>query len=350
MNMQNITNTGFIPSHDYRDAHKDLIMGAETPVKLKATDFSDSLVKAFQYSKPFCTSYSVAKYISYRMLKDSGDVVDLSEDGLARLSGTSVLGNTFQSVFGTAFGSGVWLQPDFPNFGITVGSVSEWNKLMKVPEEKLALLKSFKEHGYWRINTDAATLAQELQTKPLIFSFGIGETFNTEKEIVEPPKTVKVLHASVLAGWHPVKGYKVHDSLMRPPWSGEYYLAPEYEILSAYEITKAIPANWKDLQEQAQKNEFQFCLDHYGMRRDIEKEQLVAGQMVKAFRAFNNESVWQAAGKFWTVYINAIVYGGYNLEYTKFFKWQPGDIINDCYNWRRTGRHLFNFNLLRNQQ
>jgi len=92
---------------------------------------------------------------------------------------------------------------------------------------------------------------------------------------------------------------------------------------------------------------FEHCLNHYGKPRDFALEQKVAAKLVKEFQKFKNQSVWEAAGKFWNVYTNAVAYGGYSISYG--ITWMPGDVINDCYHWRRTGEHIFDFNKLRSE-
>lgn len=332
-------------SLDPRDAWKDLIVTGTDRIEIPNIDWSDKLRIEFQGYKPFCTAYSTTKVLDFLINSDS------SQDALALMTNTQPWGNYTNTVFGFVKNNGVVKQSEYGDI-----SLEYWNLIKNYGNKiKYAVsntiynkLKKPEKFGWMRINTNSNVLAAELQNGPLIIIFGIGETFNTKKDVVEPYKKVNFWHQSVLAGYDKYKGFLVNDSLRGPRGNGKYYLSRDYPIVSAYQLTANMPENWKEKQKQAQNEEFGFCLQHYGYPRDLTKEQIVAAQMVKAFRKFNNESVWQAAGRFWTVYINAIVYGGYSLEYRNMFgKWMPGDVINDCYHWRRTGRHIFNFNNLR---
>lgn len=344
--MERLINTG-LPNKlpiDPRDAWKDLIMAGEIN-ETKDVDHSSKLRKEFQGYKPFCVSYSSAKVFDAIENKDS------SQDALALMTNTQEWGNYTNAVFIWMAEQGLVKQSDFPDI-----SLETWNTIKglgnniknEVPQNIYDKLIKPKKLGWMRLDTSKTILSSEVQTKPLIVIMPIGESFYTKNDVIEPPKQQYLLHQTVLAGIKHGKGYKIHDSLRGPLADGEYYLDWNYPILSAYELTASMPFDWKEKQQASLDKEFGFCLNHYDLPRDLSKEQFIAGEMVRAFRAFKNESVWQAAGKFWTVYVNAITYGGYSLEYYRLgMKWTAGDVINDCYQWRRTGKHIFDFNKLR---
>lgn len=329
---------------DPRDAWKDLIVAGEIN-EAKDIDHSPKLRKEYQGYKPFCVSYSSTKVYDAIEKKDS------SQDALALMTNTQSWGNYTNQVFIYMAEKGLVKQADFPDI-----SLETWNTIQKlgnnikdeVPADVYAKLIKPKKLGWMRLDTSKTILSSEVQTKPLLLVIPLGDSFNTKQEVVEPPKNVTYLHQTVLAGIKHGKGFKIHDSLRGPLGEGEYYLDWNYPIYSAYELTASMPFDWKETQQANLDKEFGLCLNHYGYPRDLSKEQFVAGEMVRAFKAFKNESVYQAAGKFWTVYVNAIAYGGYSLEYYRLgVKWTAGDVINDCYHWRRTGEHLFDFNKLR---
>lgn len=140
-------------------------------------------------------------------------------------------------------------------------------------------------------------------------------------------------HVVVLKGWDDDLGiWYLHDSLI---WktNGEHTVDKSYQFGSAYSIL-ALPQNWREIRDEKRSEGMQDALNHYGLKRSLEREIEVANEMLKQFKAFNNQSVLEAAGRFWPLYTNAIAYGGYSYR----------DIVNDCYNWRRTGEHIFDLN------
>jgi hypothetical protein len=334
--------TGLQLRVDTRDVYKDQILAGGEPKILQNTNFSKLMRKEFQGYKTFCTAYSTTKVADVLYKKDS------SQDALALMTNTNAVGNTTNNVFAFVKNRGTVKQSDFPDI-----SLETWNQIKylgqavkdQVPSSVYAKLEMLKSFGYLRLNTDKQVLMQELQDHPVVAIIGLGNSFNTSNEVVEPNSNINYYHQTVLAGMQKDKGFLVNDSLRGPLGTGDYYLDFDYPILSAYELTKEMPINWKELQAASLEKDFSICLNHYGMPRDIMRETFVAGEMVRAFQAFKNDSVFQAAGKFWTVYVNAITYGRYSLEYYRLgIKWMPGDVINDCYHWRRAGEHLFDFN------
>lgn len=159
-------------------------------------------------------------------------------------------------------------------------------------------------------------------------------------------------HVIRLKGWD-MNGWIRQDSITDSAASdGTYTLSKDYNFYFAYVLTDVTPAARAEIYKK-RKEGFERCLNHYGKPRDFEAEQAAAMLLVAEFTKFHNQSVWEAAGKFWTVYINAVAYGGYSISYFKgmgpLSQWFPGDVINDCYNWRRTGQHIFDFNLTREE-
>ena len=124
----------------------------------------------------------------------------------------------------------------------------------------------------------------------------------------------------------------IHDSLA---WktNGERRLSLDYQFACAYSIVD-LPPNAREISDAGRAALAPNALDHYGQRRNYEREVQVANEMLVQFKAFKNQSVQDAAGLFWTVYINAVAYGGFSFR----------DVVNDCYEWRRTGKHIFDFN------
>jgi hypothetical protein len=170
--------------------------------------------------------------------------------------------------------------------------------------------------------------------EPLLITIGLGSGFNNrgESTVIEQPSSYSSYHALLLIGYDIQGNWQVFDSL-GVAW---YWISKDYELLSVTSLTE-LPIDWKVVQETAQKEEFGVALNHYGKARVLQLEVASANAMMTAFTKSKNQSVFEAAGRFWTVYINAVAYGKYSVT----------DIINDCYNWRRTGKHSFNLNTVR---
>ncbi len=156
-------------------------------------------------------------------------------------------------------------------------------------------------------------------------------------------------HAVVLAGWDDDGSWWIFDSLQpTTDFNGYHRFSKDYGFNTAYAVVM-LPDSWQQLRDEA-RTPPPGNAERYGKPRDYAAEVVFASEMLAAFKKFNNESVLAAAGKFWEMLIRAGVYGGYNLSYEKQGVWYPGDLINDVYAWRRTGKHLFNFDKQRDQQ
>jgi len=224
----------------------------------------------------------------------------------------------------------------------------DWNALkryaLNVDKQAMAAGKHIKIDGYSYVNPSVKRwMIDAMEKTPLILIVRLSSDYSNDYVFGRGPGGG--LHAVELLHINNNGNYRILDSLQyRLGFNGRKTLDKDYPyIVSAYSV-RDLPDDWKALQEKAAKETFGECLNHYGLKRDFAKEQEVAGQMVKEFEKFNSQSVWEAAGRFWTVYINAIVYGNYTLSYYKHGRWLPGDVINDCYQWRRSGEHIFEFN------
>lgn len=325
-------NTGLQLKFDYRNAEKELIAGL-SGVEIKNVDHSEQLQKTFQHWKPFCVNYMVSK-LSMNTFKDQQD---LSEDGLAIASNTGKSGTDFNNVLSTAKNVGFFKQADFPNFNPNEYSWDDWDRMFEflTPELKTQARKPEK-FGWWYVPTRSEVLMREIQERPIGVAIPLGESWNTNSDVKMPPSRINCWHATIIAGLDTARElFIMHDSLQNH--GGRWFMPFDYPMSAAIQLTDALPPNWQEIQALALEQEFAVCLGHYGKPRDLFAEIVFAGKMASAFKKFRNESVWQAAGRFWAVYINAGVYAGYSLE----------DLWNDCFNWRRTGQHAFNLNKIR---
>jgi len=230
-----------------------------------------------------------------------------------------------------------------------------WEELkayaLNVDISALALAKHTKIDGYSYVNPrDKSAMIDALEHSPLHLIVRMSKDWY--KDRVYGHGYTDSLHDITLLYIDHYGNYHIQDSLgYYEGFSGHKIVDngfPQSYILSAFSV-RDLPDDWKAIQEAKKAELAQHCLNHYGQRRDFAKEQIVAAKMVTEFKKFNNQSVWEAAGRFWTILVNMGAYGGYSISYHKNGKWCPGDIINFVYHWRRTGKLVFDPNKLRNE-
>ena len=286
---------------------------------------------------PFCAAFSGTKLIETKSEFED----EYSQADLFFKSGGSKKGTYFRAILEAARVKGLVDYEELP-MPSDLYDLAEWEDLKLRSDQ---LVGKWKIPGYARVanNSDEIKSAM-LQYGALLV--GVDAT-RGYFEYRAKRNQVRDNHAVLLVGWDE-GSWIVFDSLERElGFNGYHHLDASYEFYNAWCILD-LPPDWRKKKEETQQNEFQYCLDHYGKPRNLSKEKEVANELEREFKKFNNQSVWEAAGKFWTVYVNAISYDSYNSHYYKPWPiWKPGDVINDCFNWRRTGKHLFDFNFER---
>lgn len=286
---------------------------------------------------PFCVSFAASKLDEF-FSKQAGTYANLSARWLAAASGTSKVGNSLVAVLDVLKAQGCVKDEVFPTGFILKTQPSNWDEVMdisKIPFTAKDEAKAYAIKGYAAIPSfDREYIKDALQKAPLLIAIGLGSTFGQRYTTtpVEQPKSYSVYHSVLLVGWDENDNWEIYDSLGLT----SYYLNKNYELLVVFSVLD-LPDDWNAKQKMASVNEFPVIESHYGQPRIVAAEQRAATDLQAAFKAFNNKSVYDAAGRFWFLYTNAVAYGGYTIT----------DCVNDCYNWRRTGKHIWDFNKFR---
>ena len=345
--MQEIGNIGHRPGIDPNGAWADLVAGASDQTnqpapKGKTSRFNTLPVRHQQGGKPFCEAYSTTHHRE-SAASLVGQYNALEPDFLAEASGTNRHGNTDAAVLTAAKNIGIALAGEFthqPDNWQMPPDDSPLALPAGLPAITLAHAKSWAIGGFTYLNPRALTaLMIALDNGPIVVSIGVeGATFGSRQEGVtmhQPKNPYQDFHKIMIADYDQAgQFFTIRDSLRVDGWQ----IGFDYELLSAESISETpLPANWRDLQAATQNALIPNNANYYGKQWNLQAEVVVAGTMAAAFHAFNNPAVLAAAGRFWQMYIRAIAYGGYS--YT--------DVVNDCYHWRRTGQHIFDFNKCR---
>lgn len=337
---------------DPRDYWLDEVLGSDEVRQFPESHRITGLSYDPQFSYPYCVSFATTTMIEYAMREKKGGVVKYSQPHLFYHAGGSEVGSTFRGNLNVAKDKGVIDYDKYPMPDPRYSRPDDWHAIGKAKAFSIPFDNSDTISGYVRILSN-----NQEEMKRAILDHGpvLVEVLAAKAYFTDPwHKTTDVRknHAVLCVGWTKDGRWILFDSLsyVSAPkdWGGEMLpagyrtVSPDYSFGAAYVLTE-LPKNVKTVVEKARTLP-PGNAERYGLSRDYPKELEVASQMLVEFKKFNNQSVLEAAGRFWELYIRAIVYGGYSLSYTKWGRWYAGDIINDCYHWRRTGQHIFNFN------
>jgi hypothetical protein len=337
-----VKNSGFLPNpFDPRDVWEDEILGGET-ITVPRNHLIDSLRFEPQGSHPFCVSMATTKMAEYLYGKNGYYGLELSPPFVYYNSGGGYIGSYFRSNLDTLVRIGspkdeIAPMPD---------NLWEWDRNIYEREKrqytKMGTFSPLKVKAYIRISPDAGTLREAIiKYGPLLVGgYAGGGWWNYETK----RQSASDNHAVLLVGWAENGAWHVFDSLQpHKNFDGYHVLSPDYGFHGAYAVTE-LPADWREKRDKVRSEPFENVLNHYGKPRNFEAEVRAANKMLEEFTRFKNQSVLAAAGRFWTVLVNMVVYGGYSISYRKWGRWQPGDIINFVYAWRRTEEFIFDPN------
>ncbi len=334
---------GLIPdSFDPRDVWADEVLAGEE-ISLPPKYSIEGLNYEQQFAYPFCVSFAATTMLEWHY-KKAGKDVKLSQPHLFFHAGGGVNGSSFRPNLDVLKGSGAIDYDKCPmptaNFGADTTFINKIKQeILSVPFTDPKTLG-----GYVRIKPDEESIRRAImQYGPVL----VGVNATVASYYTGKGKREKNTdnHGILRTGWDdPANTLEIFESL---GWakknSGYATLDRSYTFNTAYAITE-LPANWREVRDAVRSEPFQNALNHYGLRRDYEAEVKAAALILSEFKRFNNQSVLEAAGRFFTVLINMVVYGGYNISYTKYGIWKPGDILNFVYHWRRTGEFIFDPN------
>lgn len=321
--------TGYLPNpHDPRDVWSDEVLAGSTQA-IPAYYLIPSIPFEAQGSYPFCTSFATCKLLQEAIKKAGGSQTLFSQPYQFFHSNGQMWGSTFRDNLNTAVNLGLIPWSDLP----MPDSLWDLNGYDSLKEKSGTVTPSSQQKalGYVRINPNTDDMKKAiLEYGPILTGVAASGTYWADGS--ERPPGSPVNHCVLIVGWREDGCWAIHDSLQPlANFDGYHYLAKDYEFDSCYALAP-LPTNWRDLRDQARAAP-PTNANYYGKHRDLAAEQSFATQMLATFQKFNNQSVTDAAGRFWEMYIRAGVYGGYSLT----------DLVNDCYNWRRTGQHVFNF-------
>lgn len=323
-------NSGFLrDGADFRDVWLDEIYAGDTgplpeSYRIEGLPFKD------QFQNPFCGAMAVVTAAQHKYKQLDGKDYEFSQPHLFYQAGGTVQGSSTRPLLDVATKPGLIPYKDFP----IKNDTTTFFKDRYAAERKAALDMPFRDAK--KINGYARVICTEDRLRSAILTYGglvtpvaaYGAYFadGASKRVNGEDNHLVYRH-----GWEKDR-LLVHDSLA---WktNGDRWLDSSYQFASAYCLLD-LPENWREIRDEARAKVAPNALEHYGQRRSLEREIEVANELLKQLKAFNNQSVLEAAGRFWTVLVNAIAYGGYSYR----------DCINDVYNWRRTGQHIFDFN------
>jgi hypothetical protein len=320
---------------DPKDVWEDeLYSGEEAPLpeEYETTGF----IFKEQGMYPFCVSMAIVAQLQSIYETINSRVRKFSQGHLFFNAGGNQEGSSVRDNLAVVTKDGVIEYDKMPlpeaiNFPPSTWEIDLRKKAMSIP-----FADSYKIDGYARIEvTEDALKRAVLRYKAVIVPVCVDSSYRSGNAVRTKNNDN---HIVLLKGWTKDK-WKMFDSLI---WktNGEHTLDRKYTFLSAWVPLTGLQPNWRQEVYDNREKDFQPALAHYGKKRNFAKEVEVANELLKQLKKFNNKSVMDAAGRWWTVFVNAIAYGGYT--YT--------DIINSTYNWRRTGKHLFEFDLETREQ
>lgn len=336
--------TGYIPdSFDPRDVWLDELVsgdGIPSELPLPPAFTIENLPYEPQGSYPFCASFAATTMLEHLLNRD-GAKRALSQPHLFYHAGGTKVGSTFRNNLDVLRQKGGIPYAKYPMPNPKVGKPEGWFETLAAQASTTPFKAVQKLEGYARVIPDAEHLKRALMTYgPILVGVSTkGGYYDGNASRVSSVDN----HAVLLVGWTPTH-WQIFDSLWWVEKKRGYGTVNiNYTFNSAYAITE-LPEDWKEVVEEARAEPFANALNHYGKPRDFEAEERFAVKMLDEFKRFNNQSVLDAAGRFWTVLVNAGVYGQYSLSYYKMGIWYPGDLINFIYHWRRTDGFIFDLN------
>lgn len=281
---------------------------------------------------PFCAATAVTTAAEYAYKRDTGITKRFSQAHLFFNGGGTKSGASATRLLNVARKNGMVLYGAMPMPELFEDN---WCQILRKKALSIPFKDAYKIPGFLGVVPDKDKIKKAIfNYGPLIIgvyaSFIDGYYTGNGKR-----KTQRDNHLVVLAGWDDVDNkWIIHES---QNWAknteGYVTLHQDYTFNCVLGIPEGLPENWREIIDEKRKAP-EGALEHYGQLRVWQKEKNAEQALIDAFSKFNNKSVSDAAGRFWPIYINAIAYGGYSVK----------DVVNDCYNWRRTGQNIFDFN------
>lgn len=330
---------------DPRNVYVDELGGDEDLAPLPKSYRTEGLKFEPQGKWPFCVAMSITKMFEYAIFQKTGIHTEFSPPHLFFHGQGGINGSYVHLLLDLARKSGVVSLGHCPmpkNLWDASTFSEEKEDVLKVMFENTEKIPGY---AYVTPRTDDLKRAIMKYGMVMVGVYAGGGYFGDRAKRANTRNN----HLTLLVGWEEDGGWVIFDSVQPSknlPYGGYHVLSSTYDFGTCAVLTE-LPADWKARRDEARSEPYAHCLNHYGKPMDFAAEVAFAAQMDAEFKKFNNQSVYEAAGKFWHVLTNMGVYGGYSLSYRKFGMWQPGDLINMIYHWRRTGVLLFDPNKTR---
>lgn len=320
---------GFIPdTFDDRDLWRDEIYAGNTVTFAKAYRTEGVSFKE-QFQNPICGAMAIVTAAQQKYKELNGKEYEFSQPHLFYNAGGTPQGSSIRPLLNVATKQGLIPYKDFPIKNDTTTFFKDRYEI----ERRTALNMPFRDAK--KINGYAKVICNEAHLKEAIIADGgvavpvaaYGAYFSdTASKRVSGNDN----HLVYLKGWDEGK-WLIHDSLA---WktNGDRWLDGSYQFASAYSVLD-LPADWREVRDAVRAELAPNALNHYGQNRSLEREIAVANELLQQLKAFKNQSVLEAAGRWWLILVSSICYGGYSYR----------DCINSLYAYRRTGQHIFDF-------
>jgi len=297
----------------------------------------EKLLPAFRYqgSSMWCTAFMGTSLGSTLNKLENGQAEIFSAIELFYRSGGQQNGNSLLSTL-LAMRDGLVLEHDMPTPVPDSWGTAAYNRFKRMATATAEMRergKPFAIKNPVNVPVTPALMRAALSKSPLGIAIGIGSGYWNER--APNPKKISAYHAVLLIDIEPDGSYKIFDSLTyKQGFNGIHYLAPDYDIIYALGAVD-LPNDWYDIQQGKKRQDFSFALSHYGKQRMFTLELEKADAYKTILR--NHPTLLGLSGKYWTVIVNALAYGGYSYV----------DILNHLTHIRRTGEPIFDLNQVR---
>ena len=296
-----------------------------------------ALMPKFRWQGPsmWCTAYAATNIGSAFNKKETGKEILFSPYELFYRTGGSRWGNTLVNA-AAGMCQGFVLEEDKPteppNFWNDAVHTELKEKAVASPEA-LDRGKPYAMKGFSVVSPTKTMLKKALEFSPVMLAIGLGQGYWN----VPAPRrsSYSAYHCVTLDGITEDGEYEILESLTpRSGYNGRHMLASDYEILYALSFVD-LPNDWHTVQEASKKKDSIHALAQYGERRNLALEIQIANLF--SIEIKKHPTLTHLAGRYWTVIVNALAYGGYSTQ----------DILNHLTNIRRTGSPIFDLNAKR---
>jgi len=229
---------------------------------------------------------------------------------------------------------------------------------LKVTNEAIAKAGQNKLKSYSVVSvTNIQATIDALDYTPLVLALPIHNNYQDAMN-GWTPKDNPLWHAVVCTQRFADGSWEVFDSLKdSAKFDGFRRLPADYPVGFAMAF-RDLPDTWKETQKTWLEQQYPNAYNQYGKPRlPLHEEQRLAFKLRALVESYPDAGIRTIAGKYWTVLVNAALYGGFSYTVTgpdglEYFAWRDkgSDIANCLYHFRRYGVFPLNFDRLRTEQ